>query len=578
MQSLPAIHVLLRALEEEGVTHIFGIPGGPLVPLFEALDERQRIKPVLAKHEEGAAFMAEGYARVRRGLGVCCATSGPGATNALTGVASAYSDSIPVLALTAQVSTHVFGKGGAQDSSSGNWNVDIVDAYRAATKLSLMLQSGQQMPDMIRRMIRTALTGRTGAVHLNLPADVAKQLAPADSPPVTKYYSHALAAGDPGAIQQAAALLQTAIKPALLVGHGIHLSGAWESLQRLAEAASIPVATTLKGKSAFPEQHALSLGVFGFGGHPLSEEYLFSDVDVLVIIGTSLGEFQSNGWDPRLDRNRTVIQIDLDPLEIGKNYPVDLGIVGDAKSTLDALVGAFDAFPQAPRPHVYSVLEQMKAREPHFYQADELQGQAEILKPQAVVSKMNEILPPETLLFVDTGNCLCWAGQFYEARQTGTVFCATNMASMGYAIAAAIGGKIAAPTRPVVALLGDGAFGMNGLEMHTAVDYKIPVIWIALNNGGHGMVYHGEKALSGKSYLSVYNSPLDIYSIARGMGVQAFRVQNLGEFEENLRQALELQAPCVLDVVVDLEEIPRSLQKRVNTLSAFFGDDKEQVS
>ena len=140
MQSLPAIHILLRALEEEGVTHIFGIPGGPLVPLFEALDARQRIKPILAKHEEGAAFMAEGYARVRRGLGVCCATSGPGATNALTGVASAFSDSIPLLALTAQVSTHVFGKGGAQDSSSGNWNVDIVDVYRAATKLSLMLQ------------------------------------------------------------------------------------------------------------------------------------------------------------------------------------------------------------------------------------------------------------------------------------------------------------------------------------------------------------------------------------------------------------------------------------------------------
>ncbi|HET8844694.1 MAG TPA: thiamine pyrophosphate-binding protein, partial [Ktedonobacteraceae bacterium] len=325
MQSLPATHILLRALEEEGVTHIFGIPGGPLVPLFEALDERQCIKAILAKHEEGAAFMAEGYARVRRGLGVCCATSGPGATNALTGVASAHSDSIPLLALTAQVSTQVFGKGGAQDSSSGNWNIDIVNVYRAATKLSLMVQSGQQMPGMIRRMIRTAVTGRTGAVHLNLPADVAKQPAPVDSLPVTKYYAHTVAAGDPQAIQQAATLLHAAKKPALLVGHGIHLSGAWKALQCVAEAECIPVATTLKGKSAFPEQHALSLGVFGFGGHPLSEEYLFSDVDVLVIVGTSLGEFQSNGWDLRLVSNRMVIQIDLDPLEIGKNYPVDLG-------------------------------------------------------------------------------------------------------------------------------------------------------------------------------------------------------------------------------------------------------------
>lgn len=575
-QSLPATHILLRALEEEGVTHIFGIPGGPLVPLFEALDERQRIKPILAKHEEGAAFMAEGYARVRRGLGVCCATSGPGATNALTGVASAHSDSIPLLAVTAQVSTHVFGKGGAQDSSSGNWNVDIVEVYRAATKLSLMLQSGQQMPGTIRRMIRTAVTGRTGAVHLNLPADVAKQPAPVDELPVTKYYAHTVSAGDAEAIQQAAALIHAAKKPAFLVGHGIHLSGAWEALRCVAETERIPVATTLKGKSAFPEQHVLSLGVFGFGGHPLSEEYLFSDVDVLVIVGTSLGEFQSNGWDPRLVSNRTVIQIDLDPLEIGKNYPVDLAIVGDAKSVLEALANTLADFPQAINQQRNETLEKMMAQGPRYDTAEVLQGKDSILKPQAVVAKMSELLPPETLLFVDVGNCLCWAGQFYEARQPGTVFCATNVASMGYAIAASIGGKIAAPTKPVVALLGDGAFGMNGMEMHTAADYNLPVIWVALNNGGHGMVYHGEKSLSGKSYLSLYHTPLDISAIARGLGIQAFKAHNLREFEESLRQALELQVPCVIDALVDLEEIPRSLQKRVNTLSAFFGDEKRQ--
>jgi acetolactate synthase-1/2/3 large subunit len=575
-QSLPAIHVLLRALEEEGVTHIFGIPGGPLVPVFQALNERQRIQPILARHEEGAAFMAEGYARVRRGLGVCCGTSGPGATNALTGVASAYSDSIPVLALTAQVSTNVFGKGGAQDSSSGNWNVDVVEAYRSATKLSLMLQSGQQMPHLIRRMIRTALTGRTGAVHLNLPADVVKQPAPVDAHPVTKYYSHTVAAGDPRAIRQAAEIVKAAKMPALLVGHGINLSGAWEPLQRIAEAEGIPVATTLKGKSAFPERHRLSLGGFGFGGHPLAEEYLFSDVDALIIIGTSLGEFQSNGWDPRLVRNRTVIQIDLDPLEIGKNYPVDLSIVGDAKAVLEALADTLASLPQETQRCTYTVLEQMKAREPRYYNAETLQGQARMLKPQAVVSKMNELLPPETLLFVDVGNCLCWAGQFYEARQTGTVFSATNVAPMGYSIAAAIGGKIAAPDKPVVALLGDGAFAMNGMEIHTAVDYKLPIVYVVLNNGGHGMVYHGEKSLNGKSYLSLYNTPLDISAIAQGLGAQALKVRTLEEFESSLRQAFELQEPCVIDVVVDLEEIPRSLQKRVNTLSAFFGEEKER--
>ncbi len=575
MQPLPAIHVLLRALEEEGVTHIFGVPGGPLVPLFEALAERERIQPILTKHEEGAAFMAEGYARVRRGLGVCCATSGPGATNALTGIASAYSDSIPVLLLSAQISTNAFGKGALQDSSSGNWNIDVVDIYRSATKLSIMLQNAQQMPHLIRKVIRTALTGRPGAVHLNLPADIVKQPAPFESLPVTKYYSHASAAGDKHAIQQVAQILRTANMPALFVGHGINLSGAWSPLLRIAEALHIPVATTLKGKSAFPERHPLSLGVFGFGGHPLADEYLLSDqVDVLVIIGTSLGEFQTHGWDPRLAYNRTVIQIDIDPLEIGKNYPVDMSVVGDAKAVLEALAEALA--PLVPKTPGYSfrVLERMRAEVGRYYNAEDLQGQAQLLKPQALIAKMNEVLPDETLVFVDNGNSLSWIGQYYEARQPGTVFLATNVASMGYAVAASIGGKIAAPDKPVVAVVGDGAFAMNGMEVHTAADYHIPVIWIVLNNGAHGMVYNGETLLFGKSHATVFQKPLDVSTIARGLGAQAFKITNLKEFEDGLRWALEAQEPCVIDALVDLEEIPRSLQRRADTLSAFFGKPK----
>ncbi|GHO63896.1 acetolactate synthase [Ktedonobacter sp. SOSP1-52] len=576
MLESPAIHILLQTLEEVGVTHIFGVPGGPLVPLFEALAQRQRIQPVLAKHEEGAAFMAEGYARVRRGLGVCCGTSGPGATNLLTGITSATSDSIPVLALTGQVATSVFGKGGLQDSSSGNRTIDIVEVYRTASKLSLMLQSGQQMQHMIRRMVRAALTGRPGAVHLNLPADVVKQSAPDDGLPVTKFFSHTLPSGDPVAIRDVAATLQTAQRPALLVGHGINLSGAWAPLQQVAEALQIPVATTLKGKSAFPERHALSLGVFGFGGHPLAEAYLCSEeVDVLVIIGTSLGEFQTNGWDKRLaPPHRTIIQIDLDPLAIGNIYPVDQSVTGDAKAILEALAKAFGTLTPLPqeRPHpTENIVESMRTETPRYYDVEMLQKGASILKPQAVVSKMNEVLPDETLLFVDNGNCLSWAGQFYEARQPGTVFFATNTASMGYSVAAAIGGKIAAPRRPVVALLGDGAFGMHGMEIHTAAEYQLPIIWVVLNNGGHGMVYNGEKLLNGQSYLTTFSTPLDVSAIAWGVGIDAFKAMNLAEFEGALHHALEAQVPCVIEVMVDLEEVPRSLQQRADTLTAFFG-------
>jgi acetolactate synthase-1/2/3 large subunit len=581
MPRLSAIQFLLHALEEEGVTHIFGVPGGPLVPLYEALDEQHAITPILAKHEEGAAFMAEGYARVRRGLGVCCATSGPGATNALTGVASAYSDSIPLLLLSGQVSTSAFGKGGLQDSSGMHWNLDIVDIYRSATKFSAMLNSPQQAPHLVRRALRTALTGRQGAVHLNLPADVVKQPVWIEDLSINKYRSHVTPVGDEQAINQVARLLQKARQPAFFVGHGVNMSGAWKPLQHIAEAVHAPVATTLKGKSAFPEQHPLSLGVFGMGGHPFADEYLLSDeVDLLVIIGTSLGELQTYGWEPKLVANRTVIQIDIDPLEIGKNYPVDVSIVGDAHKILTSLEEALRsalASNSASERRDNPLLERIRTRHVRYYQAEQLQGAVPILKPSALVTKMNEILPPETLLFVDNGNCFSWAGQYYVARQPGTVFMALNVASMGYAVAAAIGGKVAAPDRPVVALVGDGAFAMNGMEVHAAVDAGIPVIWIVLNNGGHGMVYNGEILLRGRSSSTVFHTPLDISTIARGLGARAFKATTLAEFTASLQLALDAQEPCVIDALVDLEEIPRALQRRADTLKEFFGQAEKDT-
>jgi acetolactate synthase-1/2/3 large subunit len=263
------------------------------------------------------------------------------------------------------------------------------------------------------------------------------------------YRSHVVPAGDAVAIKQVAQVLHAAKMPAFFVGHGVNLAGAWKPLQRVIEALHIPVATTIKGKSAFPEQHPLSLGVFGFGGHPLAEAYLCSEaIDVLVIIGTSLGEFQTMSWDPRLaPKGRTIVQIDLDPQMIGNIYPIDHSIVGDANSILEALADTLITLPPTTPRERYHVLEQMRIEHPRYYQAELLQGESKLLKPQAVVTKMSEVLPDEALIFVDNGNCLSWAGQFYEARQTGTVFFATNVASMGYSIAAAIGAKSQPPIR-----------------------------------------------------------------------------------------------------------------------------------
>ena len=568
MESLTAIQVLLRYLETEGVEYIFGVPGGPLIPLYEALFLRQRIRPILAKHEEGAAFMADGYARVRNGLGVCCATTGPGATNALTGVASSYSDSIPVLLITAQVSTSVFGKGALQESTC--YTIDTVDMYKSATKLSAMLTNAEKMPELLQRMLRTAFAGRSGAVHLSIPADLAKQIIPYEIISPEKYRPRS-AVQDSEAVKKAAKLLAAANRPGLLVGHGVRLSQADGELMSLAERLGIPVATTLKGKSAFPENHPLSLGVFGFAGHPLAEAYLLSgDVDVLVVVGTSLGEFQTHSWDKRLMPQNALIQIDIDPTEIGKNYPVDVGIVGDAKTVLRSLADTLATQYPETRP-VSDRLKTLRSQILRYHQAELLESESTPMKPQAVIAKMQKVLPENTLLFLDNGNCVSWGIYYYEARQPNTIFASLGMAAMGYAIAAAIGGKLAARDRPVVALVGDGAFAMNGMEIHTAAEYNIPVIWIVLNNGGHSMVYHGEKLLfGGELNSSRFRKPIDIWGLAASLGVRSFKAETPAAFEQALQAALVASAPCVIDAVVDFEECPSSIQQRAETLNKFF--------
>jgi acetolactate synthase I/II/III large subunit len=419
-------------------------------------------------------------------------------------------------------------------------------------------------------MLRTAFAGRPGSVHLSIPADLAKQKIPYEIIPPEKYRPRS-AVLDFEAVKRAAKLLAAANRPCLLVGHGVRLSQADGELMQLAERLGIPVATTLKGKSAFPENHPLSLGVFGFAGHPLAEAYLLSgEVDVLVVVGSSLGEFQTHSWDKRLMPQKALIQIDIDPMEMGKNYPVDVGIVGDAKAVLRSLTDTLATQYPETRP-VSDRLKTLRSQIVRYHKAELLEAESTPMKPQAVMAKMQKVLPENTLLFLDNGNCVSWGIHYYEARQPNTIFASLGMAAMGYAIAAAIGGKLAAPDRPVVALVGDGAFAMNGMEIHTAAEYNIPVIWIVLNNGGHSMVYHGEKLLfGGELNSSRFRKPIDIWGLAASLGVRSFKAETPAAFEQALQAALAASAPCVIDAVVDFEECPSSIQQRAETLNKFF--------
>ncbi len=572
--SMSAIELILRCFEDASVEYIFGVPGGPLTPLYEALAERKRIKHILAKHESGAAFMANGYARVSGKLGVCCATSGPGGTNALTGIAASYADSVPVFLLTAQVATSTFGRGAAQDSTP--FGIDLVQIYRPITALSIMLSDEVQAQAIVPRAIRAAMTGRRRPVHVNIPADLMKK-------PVSVRRGKDFAAPingsvDSGAIQEGAKLLYRARRPALLVGAGS--AGASAELIALAERFRIPVATTPKGKGCFPETHPLSLGVFGFTGHAAASSYLLSGaVDVLVAIGTSMGETATNSWDKRLYPTEGLIQIDIDPREIGKNYAARVGVVGDARAALAELFRALEDLhvsratlgsQRPPKPETEWLPAIQEARGEALYSPLSFSDNT-TLRPSRLVRILREALPDDAYLFVDIGNCMLWGGSHFEVRKPGTYILNTGLGSMGHSIAGAVGGKVAAMDKQVVVLGGDAAFAMTGMEVHTAVEHDLAVTWVILNDSGHGMVRQGEQLLCGEDVShSGFRHTIDIAKIADALGAKGYRVESEQDFRLALISALESRRPAVIDARIDATEVPEGLAMRARTLNRFF--------
>ncbi len=575
LQTTTPVQLLLKYMKAEGIDYIFGIPGGPLMPLYEALYDSGEIIPILAKHEQGAAFMADGYARVSKKLGACCVTAGPGCTNAVTGVAVSYADGIPVMVITAQVATAAFGKGAMQESSP--FEVDIVDLLKPITRSSFMLIRPEKMGEMVRRMIRVAKEGKKGPVHINIPADLAKKPIPVEN--LAGYRAASSSSHfDRESIRKAAEWLLRAKKPAILVGNGVNFSGAHDELRKLSEKMMIPVATTAKAKGAFPEDHVLSLGVFGFAGSPRSEAYLLSgDVDVLLAIGTSMNENATAGWDPRLNPTQALLHIDIDPKEIGKNYEATVPLVGDAKAVLTEILFQVEREERwlEGKPRPLEPIRQFRARVPRCVDEEKMYSDAVPLKPQRLMKDLSDALPQNTVLFSDMGNHMAWAFHYLQLTRPNSFFHCLGFASMGYGTVAPIGAKLAAPDRTVIAIVGDAGFAMNGMEIHTAVEHNLAVIWIVLNNGGHGMVYMGEKMqFSNKFHYSLFNHPMDLCKMAEAMGALSFRVTEPGQFSDVLARAIASRRPVVIDAIIDPEEVP-PFGARMKTLDKFFlGSDE----
>jgi acetolactate synthase-1/2/3 large subunit len=572
-----AAHAILDILEAEGVRFVFGVPGGPLTGLFEAMHERGSIRLVLAKNEIGAAFMAAASARVTRSLAVCCATSGPGATNALTGIASAFSDSLPVLLLTGQVARFVFGKGAIQESSVHG--IDVVDLFRPVTKLSAMLPDVSRTPDILRMAIRSALSGRHGPVHLSMPADIISRPVRYEPLEPRAYRPVAAVSVDRDGIEAAARILVSAKRPCVLAGYGVSRSNAYDVLLDFAHTLGCPVATSPKGKGVFPEDDPLALGVLGFGGQGQVEKLLASGVpDALVIVGSSLNEFVTNAWTVDVHPETARIHIDIEGEAIGRNYPVDVALVGDARATLSELLARVRAVGAPSRRGV--PWKGLSNAPPPVAAPVSIDDRP--LGAEAVIKELRDAMDDETMLFVDNGSAIVWATHFFEVRRPDTYFIDLGLSCMGSAVAGVIGAAIAAreaegeraSARPrrAVALVGDAAFAMLGSEVHTAVEERLPVVWVVLNNGGHGMVHHGDKLMKGKDLgVALFRTPIDCAAWAAALGATGVRAETPAAFRRAIRDALRTDGPVVVDAVVDPDEVPPTLERRVEALAQFFG-------
>jgi len=559
--------VVIKILEANDAKYIFGVPGGHLCKFYDSMYQSKKITPILTKHESGASFMATGYAQVSNEIGICTGTVGPGATNLTTGVASAYMDSIPLVVITAQVGVSAVGKGGLQEATGVGRTIDHVELFNGMTKYSERISNVDKVKEAMRNAYRLAINGRPGPVHLDIMANVFASELDIQELELNKKINRLPTLAASNDVEEAAKIIFSSKNPAILAGAGA--LNASQEILNLVERYNIPIATTLRGKGIIPEDHDLSMGCLGLYGTNIANKYLRSDIDVLIAVGTSFSEFSSHAWDSRFQPSNALIQIDIDAWEMGKNYPTTVGLMGDSNLVLQQLLEAMEQ--EGAQYHIADSTHILKMKEQREYFSDEKMLNDDMpLKPQRFMKLLRDYLPRDTIVFGDIGNTLPWLESFFLSTMPNTFYVCSSLASMGYGVSASIGGQIAAADRQVICVCGDGDFQMQGMEVATAVNYNIPVIWFVLNNQSLAMISDIQNLFfGGRKTASEFINP-DFVKFAEAMGAVGLRITQSNEVEPIVKEAIQNRRPTVVDVLIDPNEAP-SFDARAEAMTRAWG-------
>ena len=537
--------ILLETLKRLGVTDIFGYPGGAVIPIYNEIYDFEGLNHYLARHEQGAAHEADGYARASGKCGVCLATSGPGATNLVTGIMTAHMDSIPLLAITGQVGSHLLGKDAFQES-------DIIGITMPVTKNNYLVKDIREIASTVKEAYYLATTGRPGPVLVDITRDA--QLAEISYEEFEAIFNEPVSLegydpnyiGHPKQIKKAIELLKDAQRPLIVAGHGVLLSGATEELYKLAITCQIPVTNTLLGLGSFPREHQLSLGMLGMHG-TVYANYATNEADVVLALGIRFDD-RIAGVPKEFCKEATIIHVDIDPAEIGKNKIIDVPIVGDLKHVLNEM--NHELIPQTHEPWLERIREW---REEYPIRVRPHEGDS--LLPQKVIHEIDNILKGNAIVVTDVGQHQMWTSQFITFSKPNTIITSGGAGTMGFGLPAAIGAQVAAPDKKVVLITGDGGLQMNSQELLLLKAYNIPVKVVIINNGFLGMVRQWQELFNQHrySFVDLSINP-DFETLAKAYGVQGVTLSTIEELRSQLRDLILSDEPVVINCVVEKEE------------------------